>query len=109
MKFLCTKCILLRAAVAKRVLRSGGMLAELPLHLALAAIRPRNHFHSFIFFIPHSIDHAAPLRRRVKFVRHEKEWMKRKRLKAERRYFRLQEGIEELKTYIKFIQENKRH
>ena len=50
---------------------------------------------------------AAPLRRRPNFVRHEKEWMRRKRLKMERRYLRMQEGVEELKAYIKFKQDNK--
>ena len=58
-------------------------------------------FHTFIFII----HHAAPLRRRMRFVRHEKGWMRRKRLKMERRYLRLQEGVEELKAYIKFKQE----
>jgi len=48
----------------------------------------------------------APLRRRVKMVRHEKEWMKRKRLKAERRYSKLQQGVEELQAYIKFINQD---
>jgi hypothetical protein len=41
---------------------------------------------------------AAPLRRRPNFVRHEKEWMRRKRMKMERRYLRLQEGVDELKV-----------
>ena len=50
---------------------------------------------------------TAPLRRRPNFVRHEKEWMRRKRLKMERRYLRMQEGVEELKAYIKFKQDNK--
>jgi hypothetical protein len=54
---------------------------------------------------PHT---TAPLRRRIRFVRHEKGWMRRKRLKMERRYLRLQEGVEELKAYIKFKQEYKR-
>ena len=49
----------------------------------------------------------APLRRRTNFVRHEKQWMRRKRMKMERRYLRLQEGVEELKAYIKFKQDNK--
>eukprot|EP01082_Thalassiosira_pseudonana_P007487 g6548.t1 g6548 contig23:717965-718530(-) len=49
----------------------------------------------------------APLRRRTKFVRHEKGWMQRKRLKMERRYLRLQEGVEEMKNYIKFKQDNR--
>lgn len=51
----------------------------------------------------------APLRRRPNFVRHEKKWMRRKRTKMERRYLRLQEGVEELKAYIKFKQDNKPH
>eukprot|EP00571_Detonula_confervacea_P006808 CAMPEP_0172315424 /NCGR_PEP_ID=MMETSP1058-20130122/25144_1 /TAXON_ID=83371 /ORGANISM="Detonula confervacea, Strain CCMP 353" /LENGTH=135 /DNA_ID=CAMNT_0013029501 /DNA_START=1 /DNA_END=408 /DNA_ORIENTATION=+ len=49
----------------------------------------------------------APLRRRPNFVRHEKGWMRRKRQKMERRFLRLQEGVDELKAYIKFKQENK--
>ncbi|KAL3788044.1 hypothetical protein HJC23_008388 [Cyclotella cryptica] len=49
----------------------------------------------------------APLRRRTKFVRHEKGWMRRKRLKMETRYLRLQEGVEQMKAYIKFKQDNK--
>ncbi|KAL7440465.1 hypothetical protein ACHAXH_005539 [Discostella pseudostelligera] len=53
------------------------------------------------------LHHAAPLRKRPNFVRHEKEWMRRKRLKMERRYLRMQEGVEELKAYIKFKQDNK--
>jgi hypothetical protein len=48
---------------------------------------------------------TAPLRKRMRFVRHEKGWMRRKRLKMERRYSRLQEGVEELKAYIKFKQD----
>lgn len=47
---------------------------------------------------------AAPLRRRPNFVRHEKKWMRKKRLKMEQRYLRLQEGVNELKAYIKFKQ-----
>lgn len=43
----------------------------------------------------------------MRFVRHEKGWMRRKRLKMERRYSRLQEGVEELKAYIQFKQEYK--
>ena len=50
---------------------------------------------------------AAPLRKRPNFVRHEKKWMRRKRLKMERRYLRLEEGVNELKAYIKFKQDNK--
>ncbi|KAL7489697.1 hypothetical protein ACHAW6_015442 [Cyclotella cf. meneghiniana] len=49
----------------------------------------------------------VPLRRRTKFVRHEKGWMRRKRLKMETRYLRLQEGVEQLKAYIMFKQDNK--
>ncbi|KAL3796326.1 hypothetical protein ACHAWO_008995 [Cyclotella atomus] len=49
----------------------------------------------------------APLRKRTKFLRHEKGWMRRKRLKMETRYLRLQEGVDQLKSYIKFKQENK--
>ena len=64
---------------------------------------------SFIIFHGNIIHHpTAPLRRRIRFVRHEKGWMRRKRLKMERRYLRLQEGVEELKAYIKFKQEYKR-
>ena len=48
---------------------------------------------------------TATLRKRMRFVRHEKGWMRRKRLKMERRYSRLQEGVEELKAYIKFKQD----
>eukprot|EP01083_Nonionella_stella_P037852 103138_1 len=49
----------------------------------------------------------TPLRRRPNFVRHEKQWQRRKRLKMERRYMRLEEGVKELKAYIKFKQDNK--
>ena len=59
----------------------------------------------FIFYFPSFI--TAPLRRRPRFVRHEKGWMRRKRLKMERRYSRLQEVVEELKAYIQFKQEYK--
>jgi hypothetical protein len=68
----------------------------------------------FISFFPNilrgtsSTTPTAPLRRRIRFVRHEKGWMRRKRLKMERRYLRLQEGVEELKAYIKFKQEYRR-
>lgn len=58
---------------------------------------------------PASPGPEAPLRRRPNFVRHEKKWMRRKRMKMERRYLRLQEGVEELKAYIKFKQDNKPH
>eukprot|EP00579_Thalassiosira_antarctica_P000924 CAMPEP_0201865562 /NCGR_PEP_ID=MMETSP0902-20130614/408_1 /ASSEMBLY_ACC=CAM_ASM_000551 /TAXON_ID=420261 /ORGANISM="Thalassiosira antarctica, Strain CCMP982" /LENGTH=133 /DNA_ID=CAMNT_0048390343 /DNA_START=39 /DNA_END=440 /DNA_ORIENTATION=+ len=49
----------------------------------------------------------APLRRKPNFSRHEKGWMRRKRLKAQKRYLRLQEGVNELKAYIQFKQDNK--
>mmetsp|Transcript_33053 Transcript_33053/g.79964 ORF Transcript_33053/g.79964 Transcript_33053/m.79964 type:complete len:141 (-) Transcript_33053:234-656(-) len=49
----------------------------------------------------------TPLRRRPNFVRHEKKWMRRKRLTMEKRYTKLQEGVEQLKAYIKFKQDNK--
>lgn len=62
---------------------------------------------SFFLINYHSFYYTAPLRRRVRFVRHEKGWMRRKRLKMERRYSRLQEGVEELKAYIQFKQEYK--
>ena len=39
-------------------------------------------------------------------LRHEKGWMERKRLKAERRYLRMEQGVEELKLYIKYIADN---
>eukprot|EP00986_Skeletonema_menzelii_P012451 scaffold6879_cov150-Skeletonema_menzelii.AAC.4 len=58
--------------------------------------------------IGRNIRGESPLRRRMRFVRHEKGWMRRKRLKMERRYLRLQEGVEELKAYIKFKQEYKK-
>lgn len=48
-----------------------------------------------------------PLRSKPNFVRHEKGWMRRKRQKMQKRFLRLQEGVNELKTYIKFKQENK--
>eukprot|EP00584_Thalassiosira_punctigera_P014738 CAMPEP_0172552828 /NCGR_PEP_ID=MMETSP1067-20121228/47218_1 /TAXON_ID=265564 ORGANISM="Thalassiosira punctigera, Strain Tpunct2005C2" /NCGR_SAMPLE_ID=MMETSP1067 /ASSEMBLY_ACC=CAM_ASM_000444 /LENGTH=147 /DNA_ID=CAMNT_0013340891 /DNA_START=52 /DNA_END=492 /DNA_ORIENTATION=+ len=48
-----------------------------------------------------------PLRRKIKFTRHEKKWMKKKRLRMEKRYLRLKEGVEELKAYIQFKQDNK--
>eukprot|EP00573_Skeletonema_grethae_P011641 CAMPEP_0201697178 /NCGR_PEP_ID=MMETSP0578-20130828/9829_1 /ASSEMBLY_ACC=CAM_ASM_000663 /TAXON_ID=267565 /ORGANISM="Skeletonema grethea, Strain CCMP 1804" /LENGTH=157 /DNA_ID=CAMNT_0048183273 /DNA_START=14 /DNA_END=487 /DNA_ORIENTATION=- len=57
--------------------------------------------------IGRNIRGESPLRRRPRFVRHEKGWMRRKRLKMERRYSRLQEGVEELKAYIHFKQEIK--
>ena len=60
------------------------------------------HYYSCI-----PINIQAPLRKRPNFVRHEKKWMRRKRLKMERRYLRLQEGVYELKAYIKFKQDNK--
>ena len=60
----------------------------------------------FILTIPF-LHITAPLRRRTRFVRHEKEWMRKKRMKMERRYTRLQEGVEQMKAYIKFKQENK--
>ena len=50
---------------------------------------------------------VAPLRRKPNFARHEKGWMRRKRLKAQKRYLRLQEGVNELKAYIQFKQDNK--
>jgi len=46
------------------------------------------------------------LRRRPRFVRHEKKWQKKKRLQMESRYLRLKEGVEQLKTYIRFKKEN---
>ena len=49
----------------------------------------------------------VPLRRRPNFARHEKAWMRRKRLKMEKRYNRLQEGVNELKAFIQFKQDNK--
>eukprot|EP00585_Thalassiosira_rotula_P006603 CAMPEP_0196133750 /NCGR_PEP_ID=MMETSP0910-20130528/2839_1 /TAXON_ID=49265 /ORGANISM="Thalassiosira rotula, Strain GSO102" /LENGTH=151 /DNA_ID=CAMNT_0041393501 /DNA_START=15 /DNA_END=467 /DNA_ORIENTATION=+ len=49
----------------------------------------------------------APLRRKPNFSRHEKGWQRRKRLKMEKRYLRLKEGVDELKNYIQFKQDNK--
>lgn len=49
----------------------------------------------------------APLRRKPVGKRHEKAWMRRKREKMEKRYRSLEEGVYELKNYIKFKQENK--
>ena len=60
--------------------------------------------HIFIFYFQLSII-TAPLRRRKKFLRHEKGWMRRKRMKMERRHLRLHEQVEELKTFIKFKQD----
>mmetsp|Transcript_826 Transcript_826/g.1355 ORF Transcript_826/g.1355 Transcript_826/m.1355 type:complete len:153 (-) Transcript_826:52-510(-) len=48
-----------------------------------------------------------PLRRKPNFARHEKGWQRRKRLKMEKRYLRLKEGVDELKNYIQFKQDNK--
>lgn len=49
----------------------------------------------------------VPLRRRPNNVRHEKDWMIRKRLKAEKKYSKLERGVRELKAFIKFKQDNK--
>ena len=83
----------------------SGDIALLLLRIlvAIVTLTPL-HPAMFVFLFPSC---AAPLRRRPNFVRHEKKWMRRKRMKMERRYLRLQEGVDELKAYIKFKQDNK--
>mmetsp|Transcript_22646 Transcript_22646/g.31960 ORF Transcript_22646/g.31960 Transcript_22646/m.31960 type:complete len:145 (+) Transcript_22646:144-578(+) len=43
-------------------------------------------------------------RRGFKYLRYEKPWMKKKRLKQERIYKTKVKGVEELQMYIKFVQ-----
>ena len=45
------------------------------------------------------------LRRRFRYVRYEKPWMKKKRLAGLRAYRVKERGVAELKMYIKFMQE----
>ena len=84
----------------------GGSVSERKLLWWMIISRTQHVLIFCTYFI--IVHHAAPLRRRMRFVRHEKGWMRRKRLKMERRYLRLQEGVEELKAYIKFKQEYKK-
>lgn len=47
------------------------------------------------------------LRRRSKYLRYEKPWMKRKKLKMVTKYKSMEKGVNDLKLYVKYIQEAK--
>ena len=47
------------------------------------------------------------LRRKSKFFRYEKPHMKRKKLKMARKYRSMERGVNDLKNYVKYIQEAK--
>jgi len=47
------------------------------------------------------------LRRKSKFYRYEKPWMTRKKLKMARKYRSMERGVNDLKNYVKYIQEAK--
>jgi hypothetical protein len=93
---------MVRAVRAEGERRYIALLLLCP-SVAIVTLTPL-HPATFVFLFASC---AAPLRRRPNFVRHEKKWMRRKRMKMERRYLRLQEGVDELKAYIKFKQDNK--
>jgi hypothetical protein len=47
------------------------------------------------------------LRRKAKFYYYEKPWMERKKLKMVRKYRSMERGVNDLKSYVKFIQDAK--
>eukprot|EP00978_Attheya_sp_CCMP212_P024784 scaffold78515_cov46-Attheya_sp.AAC.2 len=47
------------------------------------------------------------LARHSRYVEYEKPWMRNKRLKSEKIYKSQKRGVEELKKYIEFVNENK--
>ena len=82
----------------------GESVSDIKLVCLVVVYTYTTRAHIFIFYFQLSII-TAPLRRRKKFLRHEKGWMRRKRMKMERRHLRLHEQVEELKTFIKFKQD----
>jgi hypothetical protein len=48
------------------------------------------------------------LRRQAKYVRYEKPWMERKRMKMVRKYKAMEKGVNDLKVYVKFVQDAKK-
>jgi len=47
------------------------------------------------------------LRRKYKYLRYEKPWMQRKKLKMKTKYRSMEKGVSDLKLYVKYIQEAK--
>lgn len=48
------------------------------------------------------------LRRKSKYIRYEKPWMERKRMKMVRKYKAMERGVNDLKAYVKFVEDVKK-